>query len=85
MLPSPERLRQAIAETSLCLSQEHTFGIDYADTLREWRHSFIEQWPRIQVQGFDERFRRMWLYYLAYCEGGFRQGSIDVGFYMLSR
>ncbi len=85
MLPSPERLRKAISETSLSLCQEHTFGVDYADTLREWRHSFIEQWPRIQAQGFDERFRRMWLYYLAYCEGGFRQGSIDVGFYMLSR
>ncbi|MBV0933012.1 SAM-dependent methyltransferase [Marinobacterium weihaiense] len=89
MLPSPERLRQAIAEGDLQLEQEQTFALGYADTLREWRHSFIEQWPRIQAlaqeKRFDERFRRMWLYYLAYCEAGFRHGSIDVGLYQLSR
>lgn len=85
MLPSPERLREQVSNAGLELEHEQTFGLDYADTLREWRHSFIEQWPRIQAQGFDERFRRMWLYYLAYCEGGFRQGSIDVGLYQLTR
>ena len=42
-------------------------------------------WPRIEAMGFDERFRRLWLYYLAYCEAGFRAGSIDVGFYRLTR
>ncbi|MBR9829333.1 MAG: class I SAM-dependent methyltransferase [Oceanospirillales bacterium] len=89
MLPSPERLRAAVADGGLVLEQEQTFALGYADTLREWRHSFIEQWPRIQAlnanNSFDERFRRMWLYYLAYCEGGFRHGSIDVGLYQLSR
>ncbi len=88
MLPSPERLRAAIQDAGLTLDHEQTFALGYADTLREWRHSFIAQWPRIRAldasqSGFDERFRRMWLYYLAYCEAGFRHGSIDVGLYRL--
>ncbi len=89
MLPSPERLRTAIQDAGMALDFEQTFATGYADTLREWRHSFIAQWPRVQAlntggSNFDERFRRMWLYYLAYCEAGFRHGSIDVGLYRLS-
>ncbi|MET4161355.1 cyclopropane-fatty-acyl-phospholipid synthase [Marinobacterium sp. MBR-111] len=84
MLPGPGRLRAEIAAGGLQLQHEHTFALGYARTLREWHHSFIEQWPRVQAQGFDERFRRMWVYYLAYCEAGFRHGSIDVGLYQLS-
>ncbi|KAA0875699.1 SAM-dependent methyltransferase [Nitrincola tapanii] len=83
MLPSPERLTHEVRQAGFHLSATHTFGKDYAHTLKLWRHSFLEQWPRIQAQGFDERFKRMWLYYLAYCEGGFDAGSIDVGFYQL--
>ncbi len=83
MLPSPERLQVAFEEQGLALQERQFFGLDYAQTLALWRHQFIEQWPRIQSQGFDERFRRMWLYYLAYCEGGFRYKAIDVGFYQL--
>lgn len=85
LLPSPERLRRQIGKADLRLEQEQTFAPDYVDTLREWRHRFIEQWPRIHALGFDERFRRMWLYYLAYCESGFRHGRIDVGLYHLAR
>lgn len=85
LLPSPERLRSQARAAGLQLEHEQTFALDYADTLREWRHRFIEHWPRIQALGFDERFRRMWLYYLAYCEGGFRQGRIDVGLYGFKR
>jgi len=83
MLPSPSLLRKAVADADLKLTTEQLFGADYAHTLALWRHSFIEQWPRIRSQGFDERFRRMWLYYLAYCEGGFRHGTVDVGFYQI--
>lgn len=85
MLPSPGRLREAALNQGLKLLDEHRFGQDYAHTLALWRHSFLEQWPRIHAQGYDERFRRMWLFYLAYCEGGFRRQSIDVGFYLLGR
>lgn len=84
MLPSPERLQQSLEQQGLQLTERQLFGLDYARTLAHWRHQFLEQWPRVQVQGFDERFRRMWLYYLAYCEGGFRHQAIDVGLYQLS-
>ena len=50
----------------------------YARTLHLWRERFNEQWPRIRQLGFDETFRRMWEFYLAYCEAGFRAGYLDV-------
>lgn len=88
MLPSPERLRHAADAANLALDFEQRFASGYADTLHQWRHSFIAQWSRVQTlnsggKDFDERFRRMWLYYLAYCEAGFRHGSIDVGLYRM--
>ena len=43
-----------------------------------WNERFQDAWPRVRELGFDERFRRIWTYYLAYCEAGFRTGSIDV-------
>lgn len=85
MLPSPEKLEHQVSQAQLTLDEQFFFGQDYARTLAEWRHSFLAQWPRIQAQGFDERFRRMWLYYLTYCEGGFTEGSIDVGLFKISR
>lgn len=83
MLPCPDALNQEIAQANLHCSHTEYFGEDYARTLAEWRHSFLAQWPRIQAMGFDERFRRMWLYYLTYCEGGFWEGSIDVGLFRI--
>jgi cyclopropane-fatty-acyl-phospholipid synthase len=55
------------------------------ETLRRWRETFDTRWPTIAPLGFDERFRRMWDYYLASCEGGFRAGAIDVGQFRLTR
>ena len=56
-----------------------THGLDYAETLARWSASFEESWPSmIDADGtFDERFRRMWRYYLEYCEAGFRVGRLD--------
>ena len=51
---------------------------DYARTLACWRERFDRAWPRIETLGFDARFKRLWHFYLAYCEAGFRAGSIDV-------
>jgi len=85
MLPSPEKLEQQVSAADLKLDEQLFFGRDYARTLAQWRHTFLAQWPRIQTQGFDERFRRMWLYYLTYCEGGFTEGSIDVGLFKITR
>lgn len=81
MLPSPERLSHVIEQTGLKLAEVETFGRSYALTLAEWRRRFLEAWPEIQRQGFPDRFRRMWEYYLAYCEAGFLTGAIDVGLY----
>ncbi len=84
MLPSPEKLRTQIALAKLMLTREHTFGADYARTLAQWRRRFLDAWPRIAAQGFDERFKRIWLYYLCYCEAGFRSGATDVGHYLMA-
>lgn len=62
----------------LSLVHLEDFGESYARTLLEWRRRFLEQLPRVRALGYDERFIRMWEYYLAYCEGGFRERSIGV-------
>ena len=66
------------AKFGVPLTHEHIFGLDYANTLASWRDRFRAAWPQLEPMGFDERFRRMWEYYLAYCEAGFRTGNIDV-------
>ncbi|NVK42314.1 MAG: class I SAM-dependent methyltransferase [Oceanospirillaceae bacterium] len=83
MLPSPDRLAEEVTSAGLTLTHAEHFGADYARTLRHWRQAFLASWPEIEAQGFDERFRRLWRYYLAYCECGFNRGCIDVGLYLL--
>ncbi|MDO6966637.1 SAM-dependent methyltransferase [Rhizobium alvei] len=80
-LPSVPALRKAVEAAGLTLVDEQRFGKSYAWTLAEWRARFHANWPAIAAQGFDERFRRLWHYYLCYCEAGFEEGSIDVGLY----
>jgi cyclopropane-fatty-acyl-phospholipid synthase len=58
--------------------RERIFGQDYAKTLATWRNNFRAAWPNLMPLGFDDRFRRLWEYYLAYCEAGFLSGNIDV-------
>jgi cyclopropane-fatty-acyl-phospholipid synthase len=78
MLPSPSALRAVVARAGLVLEDDHPFGPSYARTLAEWHRRFDAAWQQLVPLGFDERFRRLWKYYLAYCEAGFRSGSIDV-------
>lgn len=78
MLPSLSRLQELTERHSLSWVNDHAFGQDYADTLNDWTRRFGDAWDGIKPLGFDERFRRMWDFYLGYCEGGFRAGSIDV-------
>ncbi|MGM0560440.1 MAG: class I SAM-dependent methyltransferase [Pseudomonadota bacterium] len=78
MLPSPEVLQGHIRQNGLVCTTDRGFGQDYARTLAIWRARFEAAWPRLDHASFDERFRRMWNYYLAYCEAGFRTGRIDV-------
>ncbi|MGH1460950.1 MAG: class I SAM-dependent methyltransferase [Neptuniibacter sp.] len=85
MLPSVTALKEKVTEHDFELQDMLLFGKDYAQTLREWRGAFIASWEKIKPLGFDERFYRLWNYYLAYCEGGFEQGSIDVGLYVIAK
>lgn len=78
MLPSPSIFRAHAQRHGLSVVNELAFGLDYARTLRLWDQAFEEALPAVQAQGFDERFIRTWKFYLAYCEAGFRAGSIDL-------
>ncbi len=85
MLPSEEALRTQVNSAGLKLEDAHYFGPDYAKTLRMWAKAFEERWGQIAPLGFDERFRRMWRFYLSYCEAGFDNGRINVGHFRLSK
>ena len=85
MLPTVELMRERAVQASLKFEIVEQFGQSYALTLSEWRRRFEKAWPHIQALGFDERFRRMWLYYLTYCEVGFERGLIDVGLYRMRK
>jgi cyclopropane-fatty-acyl-phospholipid synthase len=78
MLPSPEVLKSLGERFGLPVIRERIFGQDYAKTLATWRNNFRAAWPNLTPLGFDDRFRRLWEYYLAYCEAGFLSGNIDV-------
>jgi cyclopropane-fatty-acyl-phospholipid synthase len=78
MLPSPQILKSLGERFGVPVIREHIFGQDYAKTLVTWRNNFRNAWPNLTPLGFDERFRRLWEYYLAYCEAGFLSGNIDV-------
>jgi cyclopropane-fatty-acyl-phospholipid synthase len=82
-LPSREMLRRLADDAGLEIEEAETFGHSYARTLAEWRERFEAQWPAIERLGFDARFRRMWNYYLAYCEAGFLEGAIDVSLFVV--
>ncbi|SLN73044.1 SAM-dependent methyltransferase [Oceanibacterium hippocampi] len=78
MLPSPAAIRAEVARAGLSYVGDSGFAHDYAATLAQWSGRFERAWPELLAMGFDERFRRLWRYYLAYCEAGFRNGRIDV-------
>lgn len=78
MLPSPRRFVEEAARAGLVVTAQEHFGLDYAETLRRWRLAFHAKIDEVRKRGFDERFLRIWHFYLAYCEAGFRAGSIDV-------
>lgn len=84
MLPTRAVLRDQAQAAGLRVEECLHFGASYAATLAEWRRRFLAAWPAIAPLGFDERFRRLWEYYLCYCEAGFRSGRIDVGLYRLA-
>jgi cyclopropane-fatty-acyl-phospholipid synthase len=85
MLPTGAMIERHAARHGLRLIDHESFGGSYARTLREWRDRFARAWPTtIEALGFDQRFQRMWEYYLSYCEIGFQSGAVDVGFFKLA-
>lgn len=78
MLPSEARLKEETERAGLEWSDLKRFGQNYADTLAEWTRRFEAAWSEIRKDGFDERFRRLWRFYLSYCEAGFRTERTNV-------
>ncbi len=77
-VPPPGLIRRLADSVGLRTVEVVDFGSSYARTLSAWLERFDRAWPEIARLGFDERFRRMWRYYLAYCEAGFNTGRISV-------
>jgi cyclopropane-fatty-acyl-phospholipid synthase len=84
-LPCPREFRREAANAGLQVIDEMAFGRDYAETCRRWRADFLARKDEVLALGFDERFIRIWEFYLAYCEAGFDAGDIDVVQYTLAR
>jgi cyclopropane-fatty-acyl-phospholipid synthase len=85
-IPSISAMLAAKTRASdLALTHLEDFGLGYAQTLRAWRQRFLAALPQVRAQGYDERFIRMWEFYLAYCEGGFRERSIGVAQLLLAK
>ncbi|WP_419666139.1 cyclopropane-fatty-acyl-phospholipid synthase family protein [Streptomyces phaeochromogenes] len=86
LIPSTEAIEEtARADTGLRLARRDAFGAHYAETLRLWRERFTERADEVEALGFDDVFRRLWTFYLAYSEAGFRSGYLDVQQYLFTK
>ncbi|HEY8986830.1 MAG TPA: cyclopropane-fatty-acyl-phospholipid synthase family protein [Streptomyces sp.] len=86
IIPSTRAIEETARDhTRLALTRRDAFGAHYAETLRLWRERFTERAPRVGALGFDETFRRLWTFYLAYSEAGFRAGYLDVQQYLFTK
>jgi cyclopropane-fatty-acyl-phospholipid synthase len=85
MLPSPTVLRAEVERAGLKVARSVDFGESYSHTLRRWHDTFNERWEQIAPLGFDERFRRMWNFYLTSCAATFHSGNCDVTQITVSR
>lgn len=85
MLPTKAHIAAEAQRVGLALVSVDTFGPSYAETLKAWRERFLQSWPKLEGLGLPARFRRMWEYYLCYCEAGFRSNALDVGLYVMDK
>ncbi|MFJ1875548.1 class I SAM-dependent methyltransferase [Streptomyces chartreusis] len=86
LLPSVKAIEWTVRDhTRLAVTRREGFGAHYAETLRLWRERFTERADEVAGLGFDETFRRMWTFYLAYSEAGFRSGYLDVQQYLCTK
>ena len=83
ILPSEDKLNNAVNSAGLKILDDYYFGKSYAETLRRWQSTFEQKWDDIKNLGFDEKFQKMWRYYLSYCEAGFETGHINVGQFLI--
>ena len=84
-LPCPAEFKRQAQAAGLQVVEEFAFGQDYAETLKRWREAFLNQREQVIGQAFDERFMRIWEFYLAYCEAAFTENNIDVVQYTLQK
>ena len=77
-LPSKNEILKLSSQNGLNFDKCNSYGLDYSNTLKIWRNDFQKKWDIISKQGFDETFRRMWNFYLSYCEAGFKSKNIDL-------
>ena len=85
MLPSPEVLRRQADKAGLAFVNSIEFGESYSKTLRLWHARFNDQWDQVAAMGFDDRFRRMWNFYLTSCAATFHYANCDVTQITLSK
>jgi cyclopropane-fatty-acyl-phospholipid synthase len=78
MLPSIDKLKEQSARVGLAFKADRQFGLDYTRTLKQWTERFETAWQEGRIKGFDNAFRRLWLFYLAYCAAGFQTRRTDV-------
>jgi cyclopropane-fatty-acyl-phospholipid synthase len=78
MLPAPSVLRAEVEKAGLRVKGSIEFGTSYSLTLRRWHETFTDRWGEVKKLGFDDRFKRMWDFYLASCAGAFQGGNCDV-------
>ena len=85
LLPSVAQFEAQARRFGFQVERSLAFGLDYAETLRRWRSEFLKGAPQVRELGFDERFMRIWQFYLAYCEAAFMQRNTDVVQFTLRR
>ena len=77
-LPSKKSLYDLSKKNGLNINNYNSYGVHYSNTLNIWRKEFLNKWETISKQGFDITFKRMWNFYLSYCEAGFKSKNIDL-------
>ena len=77
-LPSKKSLYNLSSSKGLAINRYDSYGFHYSNTLKIWRDEFLNKWDQISKQGFDLNFKRMWHFYLSYCEAGFKSKNIDL-------
>ena len=85
LLPSVAKFEAQAHRFGFSVQRKLAFGLDYAETLRRWRGAFMGHEQRVRGLGFDDRFMRIWMFYLAYCEAAFMRGNTDVVQFTLQR